>query len=212
MGAFALLWFGAEKFQRLGEKEIGIAGVLVAHSLRIEGPGESRLAIRPAVDLLSHRPVGDKRSLALAAHRDKGDNARTFSVAANRGRPGVVDDPGFRLAADELCRRVGIDAGDVEEGNRALTSSFGLSLRYLFVFLNVSERLVDSFLNHEFLFSVRSFRQLRLQKYKFPFQDRDCFFVAHATPPCSRIFACVSSMSTSSRNFCSGSAAFACSW
>ncbi len=35
-------------------------------------------------------------------------------LAGDRLRPGLVDEPRLRLAADKLCRRVTVDAGDVD--------------------------------------------------------------------------------------------------
>src|SRR5271165_6022118 len=67
---------GVEELQSLGKEQVGRRGELLARALAVERPGESRIAIRPAFLRHTDRPFGDQRRLALAAERDKGQDAR----------------------------------------------------------------------------------------------------------------------------------------
>jgi hypothetical protein len=59
------------------------------------------------------RPLRHERSLPLAAEGDEGEDVRALGFVVLGLRPGVVEEPGFRLAADELRRGIFDDAGDV---------------------------------------------------------------------------------------------------
>src|ERR1700678_2486602 len=60
VGALALDRRRAEEFQRLGEKEIGRACLVLARSLAVERPAKRRFSIWPALFRHADRPSGDE--------------------------------------------------------------------------------------------------------------------------------------------------------
>ena len=59
------------------------------------------------------RPLRDQRGLPLAAQGDEGEDMGSLRLPAHGLVPGVGEELGLRLAADEVRRGVFVDAGDV---------------------------------------------------------------------------------------------------
>ncbi len=113
VAALAFDRLGAEEFDRLGEKQVRRGAGLLARALVVERPGERGLAPGPAPRREIVRPFRDERSLPLPAERDESQHERMRLPVASL-RPGLLDDRGLRLAADQFGRGVFVDPADVD--------------------------------------------------------------------------------------------------
>jgi len=109
----------AEEGEGFLEEQVGGSGQLLARALAVEGPHKGGVAARPVLPRQFRRPFGHEGGFSFAAEGGEGEEVGTGRRMpdtrcrmANAG-PGVVEELGFRFAADELGGGVFEDAGEV---------------------------------------------------------------------------------------------------